>query len=96
MMSLECIEQEKREKDPENFPSTSTKSEEGDMALSTDETPHDTATITERVPYDVAHPPPQKYQRVQILRKVLKFPKLIKALYHLLPPLQMSISDNQV
>ena len=96
MMSLERIEQEKSKKDLENFSSTSTKSKEDDMALSSDETSHDTATITERVPYDIVHPPPQKYQRVQILRKVLTFPKLIKALYHLLPPLQMWISDNQV
>ena len=59
MMSLECIEQEKREKDLENCPSTSTKSEEDDMALSSDDTGHDTTKIKERVPYDVAHPLPK-------------------------------------
>ena len=79
MMSLERIEQEKREKDVENFPSTSTKSEEDNMALSTDETPHDTATITERVPYDIAHPPSPKVSKGPNIKKSANIPKVDKS-----------------
>ena len=90
MMSLERIEQEKREKDLENFPSTSTKSEEDDMALSTDEAPHDTATITERVPYDIAHPPSPKVSKGTNIKKSANIPKVDKS------PISSTASSSDV